>query len=265
MNNEKTGNHRGSSPNVNVMGVTQIPEIHRGDRIGEIILTAIATQGLSIQKGDIVIVTQKIVSKSEGRLVHLDTIKPSTDAFQLAAQSGKDPRLVELVIQESKSIVRTDSKRGIIISETRHGFVCANAGIDTSNIEGDDTVALLPEDPDYSAELIYNQMKKAGLRFRVPVIISDTFGRPWREGQTNVAIGISGIAPLKDYRGDKDMFGNVLSVTNIAIVDELASAAELVMGKTDRIPVAIVRGYFHISRESTSNELIRDCDMDLFR
>ena len=265
MNNEKPENYRSSGSDVNVVGVTQIPEIHQGDRIGEIILTAVATQGFSIQKGDIVVVTQKIVSKSEGRLVNLDTIKPSADAFHLAAQSGKDPRLVELVIQESKSIVRIDSERGIIISETRHGFICANAGIDMSNVEGDDIVALLPENPDYSADLIQNQMKKAGLRFQVSVIISDTFGRPWREGQTNVAIGISGIAPLKDYRGDKDMFGNVLSVTNIAIADELASAAELVMGKTDRIPVAIVRGYLHASRKSTASELIRDRDTDLFR
>ena len=265
MNNEKSVNYSGSVPEVNVMGVTQMPEIHQGDTIGEMILTAVATQGFSIQKGDIVVVTQKIVSKSEGRLVHLDTVEPSINAFHLAQQSGKDSRLVELVIQESKSIVRIDSERGIIISETRHGFICANAGIDTSNVEGDGIVALLPEDPDFSAGLIQNQMKKAGLGFKVPVIISDTFGRPWREGQTNVAIGVSGIAPLKDYRGDKDMFGRILSVTNIAIADELASAAELVMGKTDRIPVAVVRGYFHVSRKSTASELIRDRDTDLFR
>ena len=211
-----------------------------------------------------VVVTQKIVSKAEGRLVNLEDVSPSPFAVQLSAESGRDPRLVELVLRESRSIVRVDPARGILITETKHGFVCANAGIDSSNVLGDDIVSLLPEDPDRSAREI-----RAGIAAAagadVAVIVSDTFGRPWREGHVDFAIGIDGMDPFLDYRGTEDAHGQVLHVTTIALADELSAAAEVVMGKALGIPAAIVRGVRYRPGDGGSATLLRDRSTDLFR
>jgi coenzyme F420-0:L-glutamate ligase/coenzyme F420-1:gamma-L-glutamate ligase len=198
---------------------------------------------------------------AEGRIVLLDSVVPSSRARAWAAAFDKDARVVEVVLHESKRIVRME--RGVLISETEHGFVCANAGVDSSNV-ADGTVTLLPKDADASARKIHAALEQA-FGVRLAVIVSDTFGRPWREGLVNVALGVSGIAPLIDYRGQKDSHGNALRVTVIAIADELASAAELVMKKSSGIPVVIIRGFNYESRDATAVELIRVPELDLFR
>lgn len=223
-------------------------------------IAKIIVDNIELQDKDIVVIAHKIVSKVEGRIVDLDTIEPSNYARELASKHMKDPRIVELILREAKEIVK--EKDGIIITETKHGFVCANSGVDRSNVKGG--VALLPLDPDRSAYNIRTRLRELTGK-EVAVIISDTFGRPFREGQVNVAIGVSGINPLKDYRGSQDMYGQELKVTNIAIADELASAAELVMNKSDRVPIAIIRGYNYEVVEGSSKSLIRDKSKDLFR
>jgi len=230
-------------------------EFEQGVDIAKIILDAI-----ELYDKDIIVIAHKIVSKVEGRIIRLDSIKPSALAFEIAKVNNKDPKIVEVILSESKEIVR--AKNGIIIAETRHGFICANAGIDISNIK--DGVALLPLDPDRSAYNIRKRIKEISKK-DVAVIISDTFGRPFREGQVNIAIGISGLNPLKDYRGKYDMYGKELKVTNIAIADELASAAELVMNKSDKTPIAVIRGYDYEVSEGTIKALIRSRENDLFR
>ena len=206
-------------------------------------------------------VAQKIVSKAEGRIVRLDSIKPSVQATMWAAQYGKDARVIELVLKEAARIVKME--RGVIVAETRHGFVCANAGVDTSNTPKG-TAALLPEDPDRSARNLQAELSKL-FGMPVGVIISDTFGRPWREGLVNVALGVAGIAPLIDYRGRRDAGGKVMQATIIALADELASAAELVMRKFDRVPVAIIQGAAGVKRSGKGRDLIRPAERDLFR
>jgi coenzyme F420-0:L-glutamate ligase/coenzyme F420-1:gamma-L-glutamate ligase len=226
------------------------------------IAAAANRQGLQLERGDIVVVAQKIVSKAEGRVVSLRNIKPSALARGMARAMRKDPRHVEVILRETKRVVR---RRGPhLIVETRHGLVCANAGVDKSNVEGEDLVTLLPKDVDRSARRIREQiMKRTGKN--VSVIVSDTFGRPWRLGQTNVAIGLSGMRPWVDYRGTRDKFGYELSVTRIAVVDELAGAAELVMNKVDGVPVVIIRGYSHPRGRGSARQLIRPAKQDLFR
>ena len=236
-----------------------IPEVRPGDELGPMIASA-----ASLEDGDVVVVTQKIVSKAEGRLVDLGDVTPSPFAVQLSAESGRDPRLVELVLRESRSIVRAEPARGILITETKHGFVCANAGIDSSNVPGDETVSLLPEDPDASARRIRQDIAEtAGVD--VAVIVSDTFGRPWREGHVDFAIGVDGMDPFIDYRGTEDAHGQLLHVTTIALADELSAAAEVVMGKALGIPAAIVRGARYRGGEGGSATLLRDRAADLFR
>ncbi|HJU94711.1 MAG TPA: coenzyme F420-0:L-glutamate ligase [Nitrososphaera sp.] len=226
------------------------------------ILEAIADSQVEIQNGDILVVTHKIVSKAEGRIVDLARIKPSTTAISMAKKHDKDPRVMELILKESIQILR--AKNGIIISETKHGFVCANAGVDQSNVEGD-TAVLLPVAPDESASRIQEAVKKK-IGKEIAVIITDTFGRTFRNGQTNVAIGIAGINPIKSYIGTYDMYGRKLRVTEIAVADEIASAAELVMGKAEGTPVAIVRGYIFEKASKTSvKSLLRAKERDLFR
>lgn len=242
-----------------------MPEVVSGDQVGHIISDAVQAQGTPIEDGDVLIVTQKIVSKAEGRVIDLRSVEPSYFARQLADESGKDPRLIELVLRESRSIVRMDVDRGIIITETKHGFVCANAGIDTSNVPGDSLVALLPEDPDESARRIREQLRDTMLGASVAVIISDTFGRAWREGHVNFAIGVAGISPLKDYKGTPDAYGRILKVTNIAIADEMASAAELVTAKAINVPAAIVRGYEYAQEPDSIRHVVRERSRDLFR
>ncbi|MDF2736813.1 MAG: F420-0:gamma-glutamyl ligase [Nitrososphaeraceae archaeon] len=229
------------------------------------LLTAIKenNNNQSIENGDIIVLAQKIISKIEGRLINLDDINPSKKSIDLSKQIDKDPRIIELILQESNKIVRLFNN--IIIAETHHGFICANAGIDQSNVSNKkDQVLLLPINPDKSAELIRKEIYEK-IRKKVAVVITDTFGRPFRMGQTNVAIGIAGINPLKNYKGKQDMFGKTLRVTEIAIVDEIAGAAELVMGKTEGIPIAIVRNVKYSKRNNSITKIIRKEKNDIFR
>jgi len=246
---------------IRIIPLEGIPEVREGDDLPGLILKA-AEAGASIKSGDVVVVTQKIVSKAEGRIVSLDSVTPSAEAEQLADETEKDARLVELILRESSRIVRQSGP--ILITETKHGFVCANAGIDASNVGPEGLVSLLPEDPDRSAAAI-----RAAIRERtgvdVAVIITDTFGRAWREGHTNVAIGVAGMRPFADYVGQTDPHGYELRVSTLAVADELAAAAELVNGKLDGVPVAIVRGYAYPRGEGSARELVREAERDLFR
>jgi len=249
-------------PEIKIIGLTGIPVIRSGDNLTEIILATARRQGVKISNGDVIVITQKIVSKAEGRLINLDKVAPSSFALEIAKKTGKDPRYVDIILKETKNIVKITNK--ILIIETKHGFVCANAGVDRSNVSKHEIVALLPKNPDKSAKQIRNEIKRK-IGVEVAVIISDTFGRPWREGHINVAVGVAGMKPITDYRGKKDMFGYVLKVTTMAIADELASAAELVMGKTNSIPVAILKGFKYPKGGGTAKELVRPLEKDLFR
>jgi coenzyme F420-0:L-glutamate ligase/coenzyme F420-1:gamma-L-glutamate ligase len=249
---------------IRVIPVKVDRDIMPGDRLYNLILQSAVSQGVKLTDGDVVIIAQKIVSKAEGQIVPLGSLEPSDLALSLARASGKDPRLIELVLRQSKSIVKISN--GIIIAETKHGFVCANAGIDQSNIiNSDENALLLPENPDASAKQIMDKLKEKTNR-DIAVIVTDSFGRPFRNGQANVAIGVAGLNPLKSYIGEKDMYGKILRVTEIAVADELASAAELVMGKSACVPIAIVRGYnYEKSKEASVDDLIRVKEKDLFR
>ena len=251
-------------PYFQTIGVTGIPEIGPGDNLGYLISDAAREQGTPVAEGDILVVTQKIVSKAEGRVVSLEGVEPSEFARAFAEGAGRDPRLIELVLKESRAIVRMDPSRGILITETWHGFVCANAGIDQSNVPGDDVVCLLPLDPDSSARRIRAEVQaKSGVA--PPLIISDTFGRAWREGHVNFAIGVAGMDPMTDYRGTLDAQGRPLHVTTIAVADELAATAELVTAKAINVPAAIIRGHPYATAEGSVAALIRDRARDLFR
>ena len=249
---------------IKVIPLRILKDVEPGDRIYKLILRSMISQKLKFANGDIVVIAQKIVSKAEGRIVPLSSLTPSANAIRLAKAYKKDARVLELILRHSKNIVKIAN--GVIISETKHGFVCANAGIDQSNIiKSNENALLLPDDPDASANQIMNMLREKTNR-EVAVIIADSFGRPFRNGQTNVAIGIAGLNAIKSYIGEDDMFGKKLKVTEIAVVDELASAAELVMGKSKGIPVAIVRGFdFVMSKKASINELIRAREKDLFR
>jgi coenzyme F420-0:L-glutamate ligase / coenzyme F420-1:gamma-L-glutamate ligase len=247
---------------ISVIGIDNIPEVSAGDDLTSLILSGCQASGIALQPDDVLVITQKVVSKAEGRMLHLDAIEPSHFAVEFATKWGKDPRHTEVVLRESARVVRMD--KGIIISETRHGFVCANAGVDASNVPGEHIVCLLPEDPDASAERIRDDIRSR-TGHDIPVIISDSFGRPWRFGIVNIAIGVSGLMPLIDYRGQRDANGYLLNVTVIAVADELASAAELVMGKLDNCPAAIVRGYPFTRTEGKAREIVMDPTRDMFR
>ena len=224
-------------------------------------LVDLILESSEINDGDILVFSQKIVSKNEGRVLSLSSVNPSLLANGIASSYGKDPRLVELILSESKRIVRMEN--GIIIVETKHGFVCANAGIDESNVQ-DGYATLLPDDPDKSANLLKDGIEqKTGKN--TAVIISDTFGRPFRLGQTNVAIGIAGLEPILDYNGKPDTFGKIMQVTAIAIADEICSASELVMGKVQKCPIVIVRNYNFSSSDAKIQKMLRSDHDDLFR
>jgi coenzyme F420-0:L-glutamate ligase / coenzyme F420-1:gamma-L-glutamate ligase len=247
---------------VRIIGLQGLPNVTPGTDLAQVIVEAAHAQAVTFIDGDILVVTQKIVSKAEGQLVDLHTVTPSPFALQVAKEQAKDPQIVEVVLRESKRVVRMAQRT--IIAETHHGFICAHAGVDESNVAGEGTVALLPVDSDASARRL-----RQGIRERtgieLAVIISDTFGRPWREGLVNVAIGVAGMGPFKDYRGLPDTEGRMLKVTTLAVVDELASAAELVMGKLDRVPVALIRGYAYTPGEGAAAQLMRAPERDLFR
>jgi coenzyme F420-0:L-glutamate ligase/coenzyme F420-1:gamma-L-glutamate ligase len=247
-------------PRYEVIGIEGIGEVGAGDDVARIVREAAARQGTPLANGDLLVISQKIVSKSEGRLLRLADVTPSPVALSMAAGLGRDPRLVEVILRESRRVVRMD--RGVLVTETHHGWVCANAGVDQSNVDAD-MVALLPEDPDRSARALRDAWRAAGIE--VVVIIADTFGRPWREGLTNIAIGVAGFAPLRSYLGERDPAGRPLQATILAVADELAAAAEPVMGKLDRIPAAIVRGVPLSASEEGSKPLLRDPARDLFR
>lgn len=246
---------------IQIIPVPGLPEIQPGDDIASLIANCLRDRPFEVMHGDIFVIAQKIISKSEGRIVDLNRITPSRRATEWAAEWGKDPRIIELVLQESKRILRME--RGIIICETRHGFVCANAGVDASNT-AENTAILLPESPDESAQGIRLKLQEF---FAVPlgVIVSDTFGRAWREGLVNVALGVSGLPALMDYRGQRDGEGKLLNATVIACADELAAAAELAMGKSDRVPVVIIRGFAPDALSGNGRDLIRPAERDLFR
>jgi coenzyme F420-0:L-glutamate ligase/coenzyme F420-1:gamma-L-glutamate ligase len=239
-----------------------LPEIHPGEDLARLIVGAAREAGVGLRDGDVVAVAQKVVSKAEGRLVRLADVRPSPRAIAMAKESGKDARQLEVVLQESAKIVRWS--HGVLISETRHGFVCANAGVDRSNAGAPDTVVLLPLDPDASATKLREAIRSAS-GASVGIVVTDTFGRAWREGHTNVAIGIAGLPALKRYVGQFDPEGYELRVTEIAVADEIAAAAELVMGKLDRCPAALVRGLVMTDAAETAREYVRPAAKDLFR
>ncbi len=246
----------------------QMPLICLGDNLADILLASLQIARITLDDGDILVVSQKIVSKAEGRLVNLATVTPSKEAIELAKRSEKDPRLVELILRESKEVLRV--RPGTIIVEHRLGFICASAGIDHSNVRGEDGnpedwVLLLPEDPDRSALEIRRKIKVATGN-RIGVMIIDSHGRAWRLGTIGTAIGISGLPAVVDKRGWQDLFGYRLKITIVAAADELAAAASLVMGEAaEGIPAVHVRGFPYPLRESSLNELIRSKENDLFR
>jgi coenzyme F420-0:L-glutamate ligase/coenzyme F420-1:gamma-L-glutamate ligase len=249
--------------NTQIIPILIDDDINKGDNVVDLIMEAIKERNESLLENDVVVITHKVISKAEGKVADLSTIVPSEESKKISLDTGKDPRLVELILSESNEIVKIE--RDIIIAETKHGFVCANAGIDASNVGMlSNHVVLLPDNPDESARRIRNDIKSR-TKINVSIIISDTFGRPFRKGQVNVAIGIAGIDPMVSYIGKTDMYGKILKVTEIAIADELASAAELVMGKSSRIPVAIIRGCHYTSRDSSISNINRSKEDDLFR
>ncbi len=250
-----------ASADVRMIRLPGLPEIQRGDNLSEQIAKAARKARIHFENGDILVVAQKIVSKAEGATVRLATISPSAQAQAIAERQKKDPRLVEVILRESRRLVRTDP---VLIAETRHGFVCANAGVDHSNVPGDDVVTLLPHDPDQSAKKIAaTLLKRTGKR--IAVIISDTFGRPWRLGLTNVAIGASGVPVLHDLRGTRDRDNKPLTATILAVADELAAAAGLLMGKSEGCPAILIRGYRFKPSSDRATRIIRPPAEDLFR
>lgn len=247
---------------LHVIPVKVAGDIGAGSRIADVILDSLRDSRIDLDDGDIIVIAQKVVSKAEGRVVDLNAILPSRRALRLAKQLHKDPKIVELILRESREVVRIQN--GIIITETKHGFVCANSGVDQSNLADSSSAVLLPENPDRSARKLRAAIRKKSGK-DIAVIVTDTFGRPFREGQLNVAIGLAGLRPIKSYIGKKDMFGRKLHVTEIAIADEVASAAELVMNKSDGIPVAVVRGLEYEKTGSSARHLVRPKKSDLFR
>ncbi len=241
-----------------------IPMIQKGDDLVFILLRALKEAGISLKDGDILVLAQKIVSKSEGRWVDLASVKPASKALALAAETEKDPRLVELILQESKGVIR--KRAGLIISEHRLGFICANAGIDHSNVRGsDDWVLLLPEDPDASAGRIRKGLESAR-GAQIGVMIIDSHGRAWRHGTVGITIGLSGLPGLADRRGETDLFGYVMQATVVGAADELAAGASLLMGQVaEGTPAVHVRGFPYPLRESNLDEILREEELDLFR
>jgi len=245
-----------------VIPVRFADEIRPGDSLVEKLLRALRHPRLSLRRGDILIIKHKIVSKAEGRLVELKEIKPSAGSRAWARRYGLDPRVTELALAESQRIVRR--KRGVLITETRQGLICANSGVDVSNVDGGRQALLLPKDPDRSAATLHRQLKKR-LQLSIPVIMTDSFGRPWREGLTEVAIGVAGMQALHDFRGKRDPHGYPLRISIEAVADELACAAGLVCGKLARTPACIVRGFEYRRGRGSAGDLIRPAASDLFR
>jgi coenzyme F420-0:L-glutamate ligase/coenzyme F420-1:gamma-L-glutamate ligase len=250
------------------VALPELPEVRPGDDLGRLAAEAwwrltVEDQALAPQPGDVLVVTQKVVSKAEGRLVHLAEVRPRAEAVAFAEAWGKDPRQVEVVLQQSAAVLRME--RGLIISRTHHGFVCANAGVDASNVGAEDVVTLLPEDPDASAARIRTRIDDE-LGVLVAVVVSDSFGRPWRFGITDVALGVAGFLPLADLRGLPDAGGRLMHATVVAVADELASVAELASGKTSARPLVMIRGaHLPMGDGSVQRDVIMPPEDDLFR
>jgi len=249
---------------INIVSLESIPLVKTRDNLAKIIVEAMQRENVSLSDGDIIAIAQKVVSKAEGRTVRLRDINPSEKAEEIAKVAMKDPRLVELILQETGKIVKASPQ--ILIVEGKNGFVCMNAGIDKSNVQGDDAYAFLPLDPDESARRIRSEVTKL-TRKNVAVVICDTYSRPFRQAQVEFAIGIAGINPFKDYRGQKDLFGYVLKVKKVAIADEIAAAAELAMGQgKEAVPVVIIKNLDRVewTEETSANDLLISKEEDLF-
>ena len=242
-------------------GLEGLGEVVRGNSVGQLIHQACSRLGISLVEGDILVVAHKIVSKAEGRVARLDEIEPSAQAVELSGPLNKDPRLLEVILRESRRIIKMGG--GTIIVETHHGFICANAGVDLSNV-GLGHVALLPQEPDRSAEEIREEVRRLS-GVATGVIVSDSFGRPWRLGTTDVALGVAGLRPLRDDRGKNDGYNYELRAAVTAVADEIASAASLIMGKRNRVPVVLVRGCDVELEKGSARELLRPEEEDLFR
>ena len=255
-------------PTLTLTSLKHIPLIRHGDNLADIIVKALPENTIALEVDDILVIAQKIVSKAEGRTVNLASVTPSSQAFELAEKTEKDARLVELILQESNEVIRT--RLGTIIVEHRLGFVCANAGIDHSNVAGpgnatEELVLMLPEEPDRSAQTIRQQIESQTGK-RIGILIIDSHGRAWRNGTVGIAIGIAGLPGLQDLRGEPDLFGFTLRITQVGVADELAAAASLVMGQaSEGTPVVHVRGFPYPLREGSLQELLRPKEQDLFR
>lgn len=247
---------------VQLIGLRTLPEISRGDNVARLVMEAAEREGAGLEPGDVIVVAQKVYSKAEGRLVNLRDVTPSPLARQWAKELRGDARFIEVVLRESRRVVRMSER--VLLAETHHGFVCANAGVDHSNVPRRGWVSCLPRDPDACARQLVRTVRLQR-KMSVAAIIADTFGRPWRLGLTNVAIGCAGLRVLEDWRGRRDAHGRVLRATVLAVADEVAAAAGLAMGKNAQVPVVIIRGYrFRAGRES-ARKLIRPAAEDLFR
>jgi coenzyme F420-0:L-glutamate ligase / coenzyme F420-1:gamma-L-glutamate ligase len=249
-------------PEVRILPLALAGEIQPGDSLSQKLLAAAKSSGIRFQDGDILVVKHKVVSKAEGRLVALDEIQPSASSRAWARKHRLDARVTELALRESRRTVRR--KRGVLITQTHHGFICANSGVDVSNVDGGSHAVLLPEDPDRSARRLRTAIRRK-LGVELAVIVSDSFGRPWREGLTEVAIGVAGMRPLIDYRGCRDPHGYSLHATVDAVADELACAAGLLCGKLAGTPACIIRGFSYRRAKGSARELIRPAKYDLFR
>ena len=249
---------------IKIIAVENLPLIKKGDELAKLICNNAKKQGTPIEEKDIIVITHVVVSKAEGNIVNLDEITPSEKAKEIAQQTGKEPALVEVILRETKEIIRIGQNS--IITETKSGVICANAGVDRSNVSGDRNVVPLPKDPNASAQNIRQEIKRL-TGANVAVIVSDTHGRPLRMGEINVAVGVAGIKPIRDRRGEKDLFGYVLRIKQTAIADELSSAAELVIGQANEgIPAAIIRGYnYQTTEDASATSLTRPKEKDLFR
>jgi coenzyme F420-0:L-glutamate ligase / coenzyme F420-1:gamma-L-glutamate ligase len=251
-----------SSAELEIIPVPLADEIRPGDSLLEMLVSAFSHPQRRLRRGDILVLKHKIVSKSEGQLVDLNSIQPSRNSRAWARRYSLDARVTELALAQSRRVLRR--RRGVLITETSHGFICANSGVDVSNVDGGGKAVLLPKDADRSAAELHRALKKT-LRLSIPVIISDSFGRPWREGLTEVAIGVAGMKALHDYRRRRDPHGYLLRVSVEAVADELACAAGLVCGKLTRIPVSIIRGFHYRPGRGSARDLIRPAANDLFR
>jgi coenzyme F420-0:L-glutamate ligase/coenzyme F420-1:gamma-L-glutamate ligase len=246
---------------ISIFAVPGLPEIRKGHSLAKLIAVAVRRAKIAFEDGDILVVAQKIVSKAEGCVLCLSKIEPTSQAIALAKKLSNDPRFIEVVLGESRRIVRAER---VLIVETHHGFVCANAGVDHSNVQGRDFVTLLPKNPDRSGRQLAKDLRKQTGK-RVGVIVSDTFGRPWRLGLTNVAIGAFGVPALADLRGARDRHGKLLRATVLAVADELAAAAGLLMGKAAGTPVIVIRGYSYRFAQDPAARIVRPANEDLFR